>query len=92
MLSDFAPAAPLLRFTMNLNKNIQYTAMWTYLQDQHAPTIDTFTNNRRKWAAFHYIDWNITNRASVGFFNGLVAEESDNAGNLRGFDLNYIKF
>jgi len=90
LLSDNAPVAPLLRFTVNLNKNIQYTALWTYLQDQHAPTIDTFTNNRRKWAAFHYLDWNISNRASLGFFNGVVAEESDNQGNVRGFDLNYI--
>lgn len=90
LLSDNAPVAPLLRLSVNLNKNIQYTAVWTYLQDQHAPPIDTFTNNRRKWGAFHYLDWNISNRASIGFFNGLIATEADNQGNLRPFDFNYI--
>jgi len=39
---------------------------------------------------FHYIDWNITNRASLGFFNALIAAEADDQGNRHGFDVNYI--
>ena len=90
LLSDNAPVYPMFRFTINLSKNIQYTAIWAYLADQAAPEFNAFTNNRRKWAAFHYIDWNITNRASLGFFNAIIDEEADNQGNLHGFDVNYV--
>ena len=65
-------------------------AMWTYLEDQQAVQFNSFSNNRRKWAAFHYIDWNITNRASIGFFNALIAEEANDQGQQHGFDVNYI--
>jgi hypothetical protein len=90
LLSDYAAAYPLLRFTANLGKNVQYMAMWAYMQDQNATQFSSFSNNRRKWGSFHYIDWNITNRASVGFFNALIAEEANDQGVYHGFDINYI--
>jgi hypothetical protein len=90
LLSDYASAYPLLRFKIDLGKNVQYMAMWTYMQDQYATQFNAFSNNRRKWGAFHYIDWNINNRASIGFFNALIAEEANDAGQLHGFDANYI--
>jgi len=90
LLSDFAPVYPLLRFTANLGKHVQYTAIWAYMEDQNAPNFNSFVNNRRKWAAFHYIDWNITNRVSLGFFNAIINEEANNVGKLHGFDVNYI--
>jgi hypothetical protein len=65
-------------------------AMWAYMQDQYATQFNAFSNNRRKWGAFHYIDWNINNRASIGFFNALIAEEANDAGQSHGFDANYI--
>lgn len=89
LLSDFAPVYPMLRFTINLTKAIQYSAVWAYMEDENAPQFNSFVNNRRKWGAFHYIDWNITNKASVGFFNAIIDEEADNQGNLHGFDVNY---
>ena len=90
LLSDYAAAYPLLRITANLNKHVQYMAMWSYMQDQKAIPFNSFGNNRRKWGAFHYIDWNITNKASFGFFNALIAEEANDKGQGHGFDLNYI--
>ncbi|WEK18975.1 MAG: gliding motility protein RemB [Candidatus Pedobacter colombiensis] len=90
LLSDYAAAYPLLRVTANLGKHVQYMAMWAYMEDQKAVQFNSFYNNRRKWAAFHYIDWNITNRASLGFFNALIAAEADDQGKSRGFDLNYV--
>jgi hypothetical protein len=90
LLSDYASSYPLLRLTANLGKNVQYMAMWAYLEDQKAVQFNSFYNNRRKWAAFHYIDWNINNRASIGFFNALIAEEANDQGKLHGFDINYI--
>jgi hypothetical protein len=64
--------------------------MWAYLEDQNAVRFDSFGNYRRKWAAFHYLDWNVSNRLSLGFFNALIASETDDNGNLHGFDINYI--
>jgi hypothetical protein len=93
LLSDYASAYPLLRLTVNIGKNIQYMAMWAYLEDQNAVQLDTsanYRNYRRKWGAFHYVDWNITKRASLGFFNALMAEEANNNGVGHGFDINYV--
>lgn len=90
LLSDYASAYPLLRFKADLGKRIQYMAMWAYMEDQYATQFNSFSNNRRKWGAFHYIDWNITNRASIGFFNALIAEEANDAGQYHGFDANYV--
>lgn len=90
LLSDYASSYPLLRLNINLGKNVQYMAMWAYMEDQDATQFNSFSNNRRKWGAFHYIDWNITNRASIGFFNALIAEEANDQGQYHGFDVNYI--
>jgi len=90
LLSDYASAYPLLRFNINLGKNIQYMAMWTYMEDQDATQFNSFYNYRRKWGAFHYIDWNITSRVSLGFFNALIAEEANDQGQYHGFDINYV--
>ena len=90
LLSDFAAPYPLLRLNANLCKNVQYTAMWAYLENQFAKQFDVYGNDRREWAAFHYIDWNITQKASLGFFNALIAEEANDEGVGHGFDFNYI--
>jgi len=93
LLSDYSMNYPLFRITADLGSHVRYMAMWAYLDDQRAKTFDLNTSGpsyRRKWAAFHYIDWNITSRASLGFFNALVAAETDDNGNRHGFDLNYV--
>jgi len=90
LLSDVAAPYPLLRLNANLRKNIQYTAMWAYLEDQKAKQFDPFGNNRRKWGTFHYIDWNINKKASLGFFNAIISEEANDSGAGHGFDLNFI--
>lgn len=89
LLSDFAANYPLLRITTNLGK-VQYMMMWAYLQDQKAKQFNAFSNNRRKWAAFHYLDWNVTNRLSLGYFNAFIAEEANDAGVFHPFSVNYI--
>lgn len=89
LLSDYSAPMPLLRVTANLGR-IQYMAMWTYMQDQSLPKFDTFGSNRRKWGLFHYVDWNVTNSLSLGFFNAYIVPEADAQGNRRGFDVNFI--
>ncbi|MDF2434328.1 MAG: hypothetical protein JWP44_3959 [Mucilaginibacter sp.] len=89
LLSDFPANYPLLRLTANVGK-VQYMMMWAYLEDINLPKFDSFGNNRRKWAAFHYLDWNVNNRLSLGFFNAVIVPEADDKGNFHGFDVNYI--
>lgn len=89
LLSDFAANMPLLRVTADLGP-VRYMIAWAYLQDIKSAKFDSFGNNRRKWALFHYIDWSITKRASLGFFNALVTPEADANGNKHGFDANFV--
>jgi hypothetical protein len=91
LMSDFSSNYPLLRLKVNLGKKVQYMSMWTYLQDQNAEKFGTLhPPNRAKWGVFHYIDWNITNRASIAFFNALIAPDAYDDGTKHGFDINYI--
>jgi hypothetical protein len=89
LLSDFSANAPLLRATANIGP-VQYMMMWTYLQDIKAPKFDDFGSNRRKYALYHYLDWNATKSLSLGFFNAVVTPEADDQDNRHGFDVNYI--
>ncbi len=89
LLSDNVAPAPLLRVTANVG-HVQYMIMWTYMQDANLPKFDTFGSNRRKWGLFHYVDWNVNNSLSLGFFNAYIVPEADNQGNRRGFDVNFI--
>jgi hypothetical protein len=89
LLSDYSAPYPLLRVTANVG-HVQYMMMWTYMQDLFAPKFDTFGSNRRKWGLFHYLDWNVSNSVSFGFFNAYIAPEADDQGNRRGFDVNFI--
>lgn len=89
LLSDYSPNAPLLRLTANLGK-VQYMMMWVYMEDPRAIRFDSFGSNRRKWGGFHYLDWNITNRLSLGYFNAFIAQEADDAGHFHSFDANFF--
>jgi len=89
LLSDFAAPYPFLRVTAKVGK-LQYMAMWAYMENDTLHKFDQFGSNRRKWGVFHYLDWNVNNRLSLGFFNALIAAEADDNGNLHGFDFNYV--
>ncbi|RZL49757.1 MAG: gliding motility protein RemB [Pedobacter sp.] len=88
LLSDYSSPTPFLRLTGNLG-NVQYTAMWLSMQDLGAPKLSYDAGNRKKGAIFHYLDWNINNRLTIGFFDAIVWAQTDDAGNKRGFDWGY---
>jgi hypothetical protein len=69
---------------------VQYMMMWTYLQDINEKKFDTFGSNRRKWGLFHYLDYNVNNSLSFGFFDAVIIPEADSTGNRRGFDINFV--
>ncbi|MEO3403559.1 gliding motility protein RemB [Mucilaginibacter sp. CAU 1740] len=89
LLSDFAANMPLLRLTADLGP-VRYMIAWAYIEDTQQPKFDFFGSNRRKWALFHYVDWNVTKRLSFGMFNALIAPEADAQGNRSGFDANFV--
>ncbi|RCH54170.1 gliding motility protein RemB [Mucilaginibacter hurinus] len=89
LLSDYAANYPFFKTTLTLGP-VQYTAVWANMQDSNVQQFDVFGNNRRKWTAVHYFDWNITNRLALGFYNAYTAPEADNTGKRRGFDANFI--
>ena len=88
ILSDFASNYPFIRLTGNLG-NVKYMAMWAALQDPSAPQISYDVGHRKKGGVFHYLDWNVNDRLSLGFFDAVIWSQTDDAGNKRGFDWSY---
>jgi hypothetical protein len=89
LMSDFASNYPFLKLTGTLG-NVRYMAMWANMQDPLSPKFSYQDANRRKWGVFHYLDWNVSNKVSLGFFDSVIWADKDDAGNKRGFDFNYV--
>jgi hypothetical protein len=89
LLSDYSSPAPFFKLTGTLG-DVRYMAMWSLMNDPQNSRINDNLYNRKKWGMFHYLDWNATNRLSVGFFEGVIAGNEDDAGHKRGFDFTYI--
>ncbi|MES2268264.1 MAG: gliding motility protein RemB [Bacteroidota bacterium] len=87
LLSDYASPYPFFKLTANLG-NVKYMAMWAYFTDP-AGTSDRHID-RNKFGVFHYLDWNVSNRLSFGFFDSVIWAGTDDAGHSRGFDFSYI--
>lgn len=88
ILSDASSNYPFIRLTGNLG-SLQYMAMWAAMQDPSATRISYDVGYRKKAAVFHYLDWNVNDRLSIGFFDAIVWSQTDDEGNKRGFDWSY---
>jgi len=93
LLSDFSSNYTHLKFTGQIG-NVQYTSIWAYMNDPMNPRLDSLDSGGRfgdgiKYGAFQYIDYNATNRLSIGFFQSVVWANRNQAG-YRGFDFNYL--
>jgi hypothetical protein len=88
LLSDYSSPYSFLKLTGNLG-NVSYMVMWSYMQDPNAPKLSYEVGNRKKWGVFHYLDWNVTNRLSLGFFDSVIWADADDQGHKRGFDFSY---
>jgi hypothetical protein len=86
LLSDYAASYPFLKLTATLG-NVKYMVMFAHFDDSRDP--DSL-GSRGKWAVFHYLDWNINNRFSAGFFDNIIWYDKDDAGHPRGFDVSYL--
>ncbi|HEY0897586.1 MAG TPA: gliding motility protein RemB [Sphingobacteriaceae bacterium] len=88
LLSDFSSNYPFLRLTGTLG-DFSYMAMWASMQDLSAPRLSYDTGYRKKGGVFHYLDWNVNDRFSVGIFDAVIWSQTDDMGNRRGFDWGY---
>ncbi|MEJ2883663.1 gliding motility protein RemB [Pedobacter sp. GR22-6] len=90
LLSDVASNYSFLRLRATLG-NVRYQTIFAYMLDPGAErlTVDRRLGDRGKWAAMHYIDWNVSNRLSLGFFQAVTWADAEKEGK-RGFDFNYI--
>ena len=88
LLSDVSANYPFLKLTATLG-NVKYMAMWAQFQDLKSPQFSYENGFRKKWGVFHYADWNVNNRLSLGFFDAVIWQDADSTGK-RGFDVSYI--
>ena len=90
LLSDVSSNYSFFRLRASLG-NLQYQTIYAYMLDPGAPklTNDRRLGDRSKWMAAHYLDWNATNRLSIGLFQAVTWADAEVEGK-RGFDFNYI--
>ena len=90
LLSDNASNYSFFRVRASVG-NVQYQTIFAYMLDPGAPKLasDRRLGDRGKWMAAHYLDWNITNRFSVGLFQAVTWADAEVEGK-RGFDFNYV--
>ncbi|MDR3697781.1 gliding motility protein RemB [Mucilaginibacter sp.] len=89
LLSDFASPYPFFKLTATLG-NVRYMAMYTLMNDPVAEANSGNNISRKKFAVFHYLDWNVSNRVSLGFFDAVISYTVDDSGNKRPFDFTYL--
>lgn len=90
LLSDVSSNYSFFRLRASLG-DLQYQTIYAYMLDPGAPKL---TNNRKlgdrgKWMAAHYLDWNATNRLSIGLFQAVTWADAEVEGK-RGFDFSYV--
>ncbi|HET8830212.1 MAG TPA: gliding motility protein RemB [Pelobium sp.] len=90
LLSDVSANYSFLRLRASLG-SVQYQTVFAYMLDPGAPklTNDRRLGDRGKWGAFHYLDWNVNKRFSLGFFQAVTWADAEPEGK-RGFDFNYV--
>ncbi|UEG54954.1 gliding motility protein RemB [Mucilaginibacter daejeonensis] len=88
LLSDFGSPYSFFRITATVG-DVKYLVMWNYMTDRNAPVISSQLGLQKKWGVFHYLDWSVTNRLSLGFFDSIIWADNDPQGNKRGFDFSY---
>ncbi len=89
LLSDVAFTYPFLKLTTQV-WDLQYTIMWTQFQIPSPGGISDSTFWPKTYGAFHYLDWCLSDRFTIGFFESVMWKAQDTVNGYRGFDLNYL--
>lgn len=88
LLSDVAYNYPFLKITTDFWK-IKYVNLFAQFQDLRATPLAPDVGFRKKYATFHYLDFKINKRFSLGLFEAVIWKADDTGAN-RGFDVNYL--
>lgn len=88
ILSDVASNYPFFKIETTLG-NVKYVNIWAQFQDLTAPKFSYDNGFRKKFGVFHYLNWNVNKRLSLGFFESIIWQKEDEFG-TRGFDLSYL--
>ncbi|WP_164714193.1 hypothetical protein [Chitinophaga rhizosphaerae] len=66
--------------------------MWAQFIDKQGKTYGQAYEDRgfnKKWGAFHFLDWNVSRKLTIGLFDAIVWGDVDTSGMKRGFDWSY---
>lgn len=88
ILSDVTSNYPFFKIETTLG-NVRYLNIWAQFQDLTAPVFSYDNGFRKKYGVFHYLDWNVSKRLSLGVFESIIWQDADENGK-RGFDLGYL--
>ncbi len=83
-LSDVASPYPYFKVTTTFWK-IKYTNLLMWMQDVR-PELTVDGAYKQKFMAMHYLDWNVTKKLNLGFFETVIWDDTNN----RGLDVNYL--
>lgn len=86
LLSDNTFNYPYFKITTDFWK-IKYVNLWAQFQDIRIRG-SYETPYAKKWGAFHYLSWNLTNWLNLGLFEAIIWQNGDST-EYRGFDFNY---
>jgi hypothetical protein len=88
LLSDAAFNYPYLKLTADIWK-MKYMCMWAEFQDiRNTSGSDIFPMDKKS-GVFHYLDIHLTDRLSLGLFEGIIWLPEDSS-HYRGFEWNYL--
>lgn len=88
LLSDVPFSYPFFKFTTDFCK-VKYQILWASLTHLERKNESIDTRYPVKYGVFHYLDWNIGNRLSLGLFESVIWAAEDSTGHYRGFDWHY---
>lgn len=92
ILSDITFSYPYLQLTGTLG-SVQYTAMWAQFMDKHSKDFASAYEDLgfyKKWGVFHFLDWNVNKKLTIGLFDAVIWPDADSSGRKRGFDWSYM--
>jgi hypothetical protein len=88
MLSDAGYAYPFFNINTTI-WHINYNAMWINMKDFRDPSINRWGSFKDKYAAIHYLSWQITPRLRAGFYEAIIWQGTNEQGD-RGLEINYL--
>lgn len=88
LLSDNSFNNLFFKLTTNV-WHIKYEVLYNqYIDIRDRASYDIGYN--RKYTTTHYLSWAISKRVNLSFFDAIIWQATDRAGNYRGFDLQYL--